>query len=352
MTFAAFWRSSLGIPSVIGIIRLQFHFGVLMSKNWKSSSGLAIAALVAVTAAWGATFVVVQDAVSRMPVMDFLAVRFGVAALAMIALRPLCLRGMGRLGYKRSAYLGFALGLGYITQTFGLQHTSAAISGFITGMFVVLTPVMSWLLLRRHTGANVWWAVVLATAGLALLSLKGWSVGGGEALTLLCALFFALHIVGLGEWSSKHDVYGLAVLQIAFVAGLCLAAAVPDGLTLPPDAGIWAAVAITALIATAFAFVVQTWAQSLVSATRAAVIMTMEPVFAGIFAVVLAGDHLTARVIGGGALVLAAMLLTELKPNPAAKPLEIQPASASNDPDVLGRNLEVVKTVGTTENDA
>jgi drug/metabolite transporter (DMT)-like permease len=285
-----------------------------MSGRWKSSSGLALGALVAVTAAWGATFIVVQDAVSRMPVMDFLAVRFSVAAIAMIVLRPNCLRGMGAVGFKRSALLGLALGLGYITQTFGLQHASAAVSGFITGMFVVLTPVVSWLLLKRKTGANVWWAVILATVGLAVLSLNGWSIGSGELLTLLCALFFAFHIVGLGEWSSKHNVYGLAVLQISFVALLCLVAALPGGLTLPPDSDVWGAVIITALIATAFAFVVQTWAQSLVSATRAAVIMTMEPVFAGFFAVVVAGNSLTARIIIGGALVLAAMLLTELKP--------------------------------------
>ncbi len=293
-----------------------------MLKNWKTSPGLAIAALVVVTAAWGATFVVVQDAVSRMPVMDFLAVRFGVAALAMVALRPMCLKGMSGVGFRRAALLGLALGLGYIFQTFGLQQTSASVSGFITGMFVVLTPVVSWALLRHKTGANIWWAVALAAAGLALLSLRGWSVGGGELLTLLCALFFAFHIVGLGQWSSKHDVYGLAVLQIAFVAGLCLAAALPDGLTLPPDAGVWAAVGITALIATAFAFVVQTWAQSLISPTRAAVVMTMEPVFAGFFGVLLAGDILTGRIIGGAALVLAAMLLTELKPRPIVERLE------------------------------
>jgi drug/metabolite transporter (DMT)-like permease len=294
-----------------------------MLKNWKSSSGIAIAALVAVTAAWGATFIVVQNAVSRMPVMDFLAVRFTVAALVMVALRPMCLRGMSRQGFRRSFLLALALGLGYITQTFGLQHTSAAVSGFITGMFVVLTPVVSWVVLRRKTSANIWWAVGLATVGLAFLSLRGWSIGSGEFLTLLCALFFAFHIVGLGEWSTKHDVYGLAVLQISFVAGICLAAALPGGVTLPPDGGVWAAVGITALIATAFAFVVQTWAQSLVTATRAAVIMTMEPVFAGFFAVLIAGDHLTGRVLGGGALVLAAMLLTELKPRPALERLEV-----------------------------
>lgn len=314
-----------------------------MPNNWKSSSGLALAALVAVTAAWGATFIVVQDAVSRMPVMDFLAVRFSLAALVMIILRPGSLRGMGWLGFKRSAFLGLALGLGYITQTFGLQHASAAVSGFITGMFVVLTPVVSWLLLKRKTGANVWWAAALATVGLAVLSLNGWSIGSGELLTLLCAIFFAFHIVGLGEWSSKHNVYGLAVLQISFVALICLVAALPGGLTLPPDSGVWAAVVITALIATAFAFVVQTWAQSLVSATRAAVIMTMEPVFAGLFAVVLAGNNLTARIFIGGALVLAAMLLTELKSKPKSGQL-----IKSNDPKMIS-GFKVVKPFRATE---
>ncbi|QNT76053.1 DMT family transporter [Dehalogenimonas etheniformans] len=315
-----------------------------MVNNWKSSSGLALWALVSVTAAWGATFIVVQEAVSRMPVMDFLAVRFCLAALVMIAIRPQSLRGMGSLGFKRAAILGLALGLGYITQTFGLQHASVAVSGFITGMFVVLTPVVSWLLLKRKLSANVWWAVVLATAGLAVLSLNGWSIGIGELLTLLCAIFFAFHIVGLGEWSSKHDVYGLAVLQISFVGILSLVAALPGGLTLPPDPGVWGAVVITALVATAFAFVIQTWAQSLVSATRAAVIMTMEPVFAGFFAVVLAGNGLTARIIIGGVLVLAAMMLTELKSKPKPGQL-IEP----NPVNVAG-GLEVGNTVKTTEN--
>ncbi|WP_235611431.1 DMT family transporter [Dehalogenimonas etheniformans] len=150
--------------------------------------------------------------------------------------------------------------------------------------------------------------------------------------------------MGLGEWSSKHDVYGLAVLQISFVGILSLVAALPGGLTLPPDPGVWGAVVITALVATAFAFVIQTWAQSLVSATRAAVIMTMEPVFAGFFAVVLAGNGLTARIIIGGVLVLAAMMLTELKSKPKPGQL-IEP----NPVNVAG-GLEVGNTVKTTEN--
>jgi len=114
-----------------------------MSANWKSSPMIALVALVGVTAVWGYTFLVVQDAISRMPVMDFLAWRFLVASVVMIALRPTCLRNVTRLELLRGVGLGTILGLGYIAQTHGLRYTSAATSGFITGMFVVLTPVMS-----------------------------------------------------------------------------------------------------------------------------------------------------------------------------------------------------------------
>jgi drug/metabolite transporter (DMT)-like permease len=284
-----------------------------MSVNWKSSPTIASVALVGVTAVWGYTFLVVQDATARMPVMDFLAWRFLVASVVMIALRPTCLRGVTRLELLRGIGLGAILGLGYITQTYGLRYTSAAISGFITGMFVVLTPVMAWVLLRRKTSRNTWLVVALATVGLALLSLNGWSVGIGELLTLGCAVFFAIHIVGLGEWSLQYDPYAFALLQIGAVAAISLIAAAPGGIAVPPDRGVWGVIVITGVLATAVAFLVQTWAQSLVSATRAAVVMTMEPVFAGLFAVVIGGNQLTLRTLGGAACVLAAMLIINLK---------------------------------------
>jgi drug/metabolite transporter (DMT)-like permease len=284
-----------------------------MSVNWKSSPTIASVALVGVTAVWGYTFLVVQDATARMPVMDFLAWRFLVASAVMITLRPTCLRGVTRLELLRGIGLGAILGLGYITQTYGLRYTSAAISGFITGMFVVLTPVMAWVLLRRKTSRNTWLVVALATVGLALLSLNGWSVGIGELLTLGCAVFFAIHIVGLGEWSLQYDPYAFALLQIGAVAAISLIAAAPGGIAVPPDRGVWGVIVITGVLATAVAFLVQTWAQSLVSATRAAVVMTMEPVFAGLFAVVIGGNQLTLRTLGGAACVLAAMLIINLK---------------------------------------
>jgi drug/metabolite transporter (DMT)-like permease len=293
-----------------------------MFANWKSRPNLALAALVGITAVWGGTFLVVQDTIKRMPVMDFLAVRFSVATIVMFAVRPSCFRGMSRTAFLRAAALGVVLGLGYITQTYGLQYTSASVSGFITGMFVVLTPVMSWILLRRGANRNTILAIVLATVGLGLLSLHGWAIGAGELLTLACALFFALHIVGLGEWSAQYDAYSFALVQIGVVALITLVAAAPGGITLPPDGAAWGAIAITAILATAAGFLIQTWAQSLVPPTRAAVVMTMEPVFAGLFGVFIGGNHLTARILSGAACVLGAMFISELKTAPPPPRLE------------------------------
>jgi drug/metabolite transporter (DMT)-like permease len=289
-----------------------------MSATWKSSPMIASFALVGVTAVWGYTFLAVRDAVGSMPVMDFLAWRFLVASVVMIVLRPTCLRNVTRLEVLRGVGLGTILGLGYIAQTYGLRYTSAAISGFITGMFVVLTPVMSWILLRRKTNRNTWMVVALATVGLALLSLKGWSVGIGESLTLGCAVFFAIHIVFLGEWSSQYKPYPFSLLQIGTVAVISLIAATPGGIAVPPSPRVWGVVGITGVIATAVAFFVQTWAQSLVSATRAAVVMTMEPVFAGLFAVLIGGSQITLRTVAGAACILAAMLIINLKSSRSA----------------------------------
>ena len=293
-----------------------------MFANWKSRPNLAFAALVGITAVWGGTFLVVLDTINRLPVMDFLTVRFSVATIVMYAVRPNCFRGMSRTALIRASALGVVLGLGYITQTYGLQHTSASVSGFITGMFVVLTPVMSWVLLRRGANRNTILAVILATVGLGLLSLHGWTIGPGELLTLACALFFALHIVGLGEWSAHYDAYSFSLVQIGVVALITLVAAVPGGITLPPDGGSWGAVAITSILATAAGFLIQTWAQSLVPPTRAAVVMTMEPVFAGLFGVFIGGNHLTVRILSGAACVLGAMFISELKTAPPPPRLE------------------------------
>ena len=276
-------------------------------------------ALLGVTAVWGSTFVVVKDAVRQMPVTDFLAWRFALAAFAMILLRPRAVAHLGRQGRRVGIVLGLALGAGYLLQTLGLQTTSAAVSGFVTGMFVVLTPLGAALLLREPPSRSAWAAVALATVGLGLLSLHGLTVGTGELLTLGCAAAFALHIVGLGRHASSYDAFGLAVVQLLTVAGLCAVVAVPGGLATPPDAGVWGALALTSLAATALAFVVQTWAQAHLAPTRAAVVMTMEPVFAGVFAIGVAGEAFGLRAAAGAVLVLAAMVLTEVGPRHGAE---------------------------------
>lgn len=285
-----------------------------MPFSWKHSPLLASIAMLMVTAIWGWTFVVVQNAIARMPVMDFLAWRFLVAALVMLAIRPNCLKGITWTELWRGVLLGAILGGGYITQTYGLVYASASVSGFITGMFVVFTPLIAWLFLRKNINLQTWIAVVLATLGLGLLGLHGWKMGTGELLTLGCALFYALHILGLGEWSAKYAIYRFAWLQVMTVAIITLLAALPGGVVLPPDGGAWLAVGITAILATAGAFFVQTWVQSLVSPARISIVMTMEPVFAGVFGVLLADNELTQRIVVGMLCVLAAMIIVQLKP--------------------------------------
>ncbi len=282
---------------------------------------LATLALVAVTAVWGGTFVVVRDAVAQMPVLPFLTWRFALAAAALLLIRPRAVFALSAEKRRHGVLLGLLLGTGYILQTFGLQHTSATISGFITGMFVVFTPIIGWLVLHQPLGREVWVAVGLATAGLALISLNGLSVGLGEALTLGCAAMFGAHIVGLGQWSTASDAYGLTVLQLAVVALMCLLASpLQGGMELPPSPQVWAALVFLALAATALAFLAQTWAQTHMSAPRAAIVLTLEPVFAGIFGVTVGGDTLTPRIIAGGACIVAAMYVVELAPARRADP--------------------------------
>jgi drug/metabolite transporter (DMT)-like permease len=281
---------------------------------------VATTALVVVTAIWGATFVTVKHAIARMPVLDFLTWRFAIATLALVLLRPRSATKLGRRGWRAGALVGLALGLGYVFQTYGLRTTRASVSGFITGMFVVFTPLVAAFVLRQRVTARSWFAVALATAGLALISLRGFSIGGGEALTLLCAFAFAVHIVGLGTWAPDFDPVGLAVVQLTTVTVLCAVCAAPGSLAPPPDLGVWGAVLLTGLAATAFAFVVQTWAQAHLPPVRAAVVLTMEPVFAGVFGVIIGGDHLSTRILSGAVCVLVAMLIVESSRQPVPVP--------------------------------
>ena len=210
--------------------------------------------------------------------------------------------------------LGLLYGLGQILQTAGLAHTPASVSGFITGLYVVATPLFAAALLQTRITWLTWAAVLLAVVGLAVLTLDGLSVGYGEALTFVAAMLYALHIVGLGAWSTASDAMGLAILQLIVIAVVCLVCTAPDGIVLPDRASDWASLLYMALIPGALGIVGQTWAQAHLPPTRTAIVMSMEPVFAAFFAVLLGGESLTSRMLLGGVFVVAAMLVVELGP--------------------------------------
>lgn len=285
---------------------------------------LATLALVAVTTVWGSTFILIKHVVATVPVADFLAVRFLIAAAFMLALFGRQVAALNRGALLRGLGLGAVYGVAQVLQTAGLARTSASVAGFVTGMYVVLTPVLGLLLLRQLVGRTTWLAVLLATGGLALLSLNGTQVSTGVLLVLASTVLYALHILGLGMWSSTRQAMGLAAVQMVGIAVVCTLGAMPGGITLPPDHSAWASTVYMAVGAGALAILLQTWAQAHLSATRAAVIMTTEPVAAAAFAVGF-GEPLTLRMVLGGLFVLAAMYLVELAPGSKATAGESPP---------------------------
>ena len=279
----------------------------------------ALAALLAMTAAWGSTFYLIHDLVDRLPVTDLLAVRFAVASLALVAIAGRRLR-MTRRTLRAGALLGLLYGVGQILQTIGLAHTSASVSGFITGLYVVATPLLAAVLLRARVPATTWLAAGLATVGLGVLSLNGFALGYGEVLTLLSALLYAGHILVMGRFSEPGEALSLSVVQVVVIALICTGAAcwpgsgAGPGLQLPASTDDWLAVLYLAVVAGALTMVLQTWAQARIEPSRAAVVMAMEPVWAAAFAVALGGERLTLRMVTGGMAILAAMYLVELAP--------------------------------------
>jgi len=284
-----------------------------MSNSHALKMRLAPWALLLVSAAWGLAFVVMKDAIEKQSVNSFLFSRFLVAVIAMVLLKPSALKSINREILKKGFIAGLFLASGYILQTFGLALTGAAIAGFITGLYVVATPVIAAVLLKVRITAFTWACVAMATIGLALLSLKGWNLGLGEFLVFLCAIAFAAHIIALSRWSNGLDVYAMTIVQLATCALLTGIISFAQGYEAPVDLSGWLVVLYTAVICTAVAFVVQTWSQAHMSATKVAVILTMEVVFAALFAVIFGGESISIRALLGGVLVVAAMFMIVLK---------------------------------------
>ena len=272
-------------------------------------------ALLTVAAAWGMAFVVMKDPISKQNVNSFLFTRFVFAVVAMVLLKPSVMRLINREVQRKGAIAGLFLATGYIFQTLGLARAGAAITGFITGLYVVATPLLASIFLKKKISAFTWLCVSIATVGLAMLSLRGWSIGFGELLVLISAIAFAAHIVTLSQWSNGLDSYAMTVVQLFTCAVLTGVLSGIQGYEPPANSTGWLVVAYTAIVCTAIAFMVQTWSQAHMSATKVAVILTMEVVFAAIFAVLFGHETLTVQAGFGGVFVLVAMFMIVLKEN-------------------------------------
>ncbi|WP_083950065.1 DMT family transporter [Herbidospora yilanensis] len=296
--------------------RRHYHLGVL--------------ALVSVTAVWGSTFPLTKDLVARLPIADLYAARFGIAVVVLIAVRPRALRNLTPRLWGTGALLGGVYGVALTLQTIGLAELPSSVSGFVTGSYLVLTPLIALVWLKTRVSRPTWAAVGLATVGTASFSLLSGPVGapaGAVALTAVSAALYAVHLVALGKWSRPEDAYALSVVQILTLAVVMTVAAAPGGITLPHGAADWTGVLYLATVAGAGTFLAQTWAQAHVPPTTAAVVIAVEPVWATAFAAVLYGEPLTWTVLVGGGCMLAAMGIVA-RPVPEERPCPESPVSA------------------------
>ena len=271
------------------------------------SRNMLYLAMLGAAAVWGGSFVVMKDSLEKQDVFSFLASRFILASILMFMYRPTALRGLSKKFVLRGILTGILLGSGYIFQTFGLTNTTVSNTGFITGLYLVFTPLISLVILRRHVIRIQWLAVLLAFIGLFLISYNGVSIGRGETLVLISAILYGAHFVALGEWSDGGNTYALTLIQIATLSVMASLFTIKDGFQLPPDSSVWLAVLFTAFFATFLAFLVQTKAQSVMSATAASVLLATETPFAVIFGLYFNSDPLTIKIITGGMLVMVAM---------------------------------------------
>lgn len=288
----------------------------MISRRVTADAALALCSLL-----WGATFVVVRNALDHVSVFLFLALRFTIAALLMSAYRPRALKSLHRQELLAGGLLGLFLFGGYAFQTAGLQYTTPAKSGFVTGSSVVLVPLLLGIFWRRHLTAWIYGGTLAAIGGIFLLTVpaEGLSrLNRGDWLTLIAAALYAVHIILVGEYARRHSGAALGVLQVAACAALAWLAAASASLTSWQEIRFdgrmeaLAGIAICAVFATAIAFSVQLWAQRYTTPSHAAIIFTLEPVFAVVTSYLVIGERLNGRSLLGGALVLAGILIAEL----------------------------------------
>jgi drug/metabolite transporter (DMT)-like permease len=273
---------------------------------------IAAVLLIGVTVVWGVTFVQVKDAVAVYPLFAFLAVRYVIASAVLAPVAATRVRGLGRSGLAAGAVLGALLAAGSALQTAGLERTTVTNTGFITGLYVLLTPLSALALFRTRITRELWLAVALALLGLTLLAGVPSSSAVGDLLVLLSTSAQALQIVMVERYANRYDAVALTFAQMltALVAFAAIAIALGD-LSVPHGTTVWAALLVTGVFASALAYLIQIWAQRRISATRIAIIFSLETVWAGFFGYLLDGDRLGVVGWTGCALIFAAIIVAE-----------------------------------------
>jgi drug/metabolite transporter (DMT)-like permease len=287
-------------------------------KGRQPSGWLVDLSLIAVALIWGATFVLVKQALTGISTLLFLALRFAIAtlALALIFRKEFRSPNLSR-GLRAGLIAGCFLFSGYVLQTFGLKYTSASKTGFITGLYIPLVPLFSSLVYKKIPQTAEIMGVLAAFTGMALMTIQKdlFDIGLGDLLVACCAVAYAFHILVLGRFAGSTNLGVLTVVQIA--TAFTISAGTfwwAEPVRVQWTAGLWIALLVTGLFATALAFAVQTWAQRYSSPTRTALIFSTEPLFAWATSYMVAGDVLSRRAMVGAALILAGILLVELKP--------------------------------------
>jgi drug/metabolite transporter (DMT)-like permease len=274
-------------------------------------------ALLSITVIWGWTFVLVKVGAGELGPLSFLAWRFAVASLALLLLFGLRLRRVDRKGLLQGLWIGLALFAGYLFQTWGLLYTSATKSGFVTGLSVILVPLLSAAAFKERVTCKGWLGAGLSATGLGLILLGRGGAGEmglnlGDLLTLLCALSFALHIILIGRFVNLENYPAILVIQVGLVLVLSLAGALLlERPTLAISAQGWEAILVTGLFATALAFFLQNRFQPLSTATQTAIIFSAEPVFAGLFGYLLLGERLSGPQLLGAAAILGGIVISQ-----------------------------------------
>jgi drug/metabolite transporter (DMT)-like permease len=275
-------------------------------------AGAPILALVAVTAIWGYTFVPVQKAVGAYPLFAFLAVRFAISGIALAPFAWAPLRSLPRSGWLAGLLAGGFLAAAYGFQTAGLDLTTVSSTGFITGLYVVFTPILALALFRTPVPAAAWGGVALALVGLALISgMPGGSVVG-NVLVLANAVAQSCQIVAMERFAPRYDARALTFLQMGIACATFVVIAVAAGqIEAPDDAQTWYALVVTGVFAGALGYLVATWVQSRATAARAALVFTLEAPFAALFGVLLLSERLGWAGWLGCVVMLAGIVLAE-----------------------------------------